>query len=255
MSTLLQQLCTPTDTVRMLWTGNNGWLLWDGSNLIGNDLDLTNFRRLSPPLVSAEQIAPHLALHMIGHEHEDHFSQETCRILSEAGSCLFVIPESCRAKAEDTGIPEDRRISVKPGCHFRAAGAEVCCIRAIHGHIGGAVYSGASTLDCGYRFVFGGKTFYQPGDTLLLEEHQSMETIDVLFLSPTEHNMHVDRAVQLIHLLKPKQIFVQHFGTYHETPANRFWSHGYVQELLDALSPEERSKVLVPTQSVFFTLD
>lgn len=249
MNKLLEQLCRPTDTVRMLWTGNDGWLLWDGTHLIGNDLDLTNFRRIAPPPVSPAELAPLLELHLIGHGHDDHFSPDSCRPLLE-GRCRFVIPESCTGIADMVGIPEERRITVAPWSRFSAAGAEVECIRAIHGHIGGAVYSGASTKDCGYRFRFGGRTFYEPGDTLLLEEHWTMEPVDVLFVSPTEHNLHVDRAVQLIRLLRPRQILMQHFGTYRETPANQFWAHGHVEELLAALTDEERARVQVPTQGL-----
>ena len=58
----------------------------------------------------------------------------------------------------------------------------------------------------------------------------------MLFVSPTEHNMHVERAAALIETLKPAHVFPQHYGTYHTTPENRFWTEGYPDELARALS-------------------
>lgn len=188
MDGMLKALCRPTDGVRLLWTGNDGWLLWDGERLMGIDLDFTNPLRTEPPRVGLPAVAKRLALHLISHAHEDHFSGDTCRVLLEAGGCQFVVPKSCAGKAAELGIPLRRMRLAAPGDAFSPAGVEVVCIRAIHGHIDGSVYSGASLQDCGYRFRFGGLSFYEPGDTLLLEEHANMEPVDVLFVSPTEHN-------------------------------------------------------------------
>lgn len=255
MDTLLETFCAPCAGVRLLWLGNDGWLLWDGAHLIATDLDLLNVERLLPSPVEVGELANRLDLHFITHAHEDHFSTETCRILLEQGRCRFVVPESCSAKAAEIGIPKNRMIFAAPGDRFCESGAEVECIRAIHGHVGGAVYSGASVLDCGYRFHFGGKCFYEPGDTLLLEEHQTMEPADVLFVSPTEHNTWIDGSKWLVERLKPRHIFPQHFGTYGEEGVNRTWFHGYVEELQEALSPMDRDRFRIPRQGEIIEID
>ena len=103
-------------------------------------------------------------------------------------------------------------------------------------------------LDCGYRFTFGGLTFYQPGDTLLLEEHMDMKGVDVLFVSPTDYNTGFEHTVRLIRMLKPERIIFQHHSTYHENDDNRFWTHGYIQETLALLTLEERAKGVIPDQ-------
>lgn len=254
MNELLARLCSETDSVRCLWLGNDNWLLWDGQHMIGFDLDPCNFRRMCPCPVSAEEIAPYLDLLLITHEHEDHFNADTCCALVAHAHCRFAVPLSCNNKAAEIGLPAERRFSTVPGMHFSAAGADFMCTRAIHGHIGGTVYSAAATHDCGYRFTFGGLDFYQPGDTLLLEEHLTMPPVDVLFVSPTEHNTWIDNSVRLISLLQPKQIFFQHFGTYNETPANRFWSHGYVDEVIARLPPEAQARCTVPILGNIFQL-
>jgi len=238
----------------MLWQGNNGFLLYDGSRMIATDLDLTLPERLAPPTVDLDELAQQLDVLMITHGHGDHFNAGTVRCLLRHSRCRFVIPESCRELARSMDGLAGRSVFCKPGDHLELPGLSVDCLRAVHGHIGYSVYSGASLLDCGYRFVFGGLRFYQPGDTLLLEEHLDMQGVDVLFVSPTEHNMGVDNAARLIRTVQPQKVVFQHHSTYREAPDNRFWTHGYVQEVLDALSPEERARCIVPNQHTVVSL-
>lgn len=240
---------------RLLWTGNDGWLLSDGEHLIAIDPDWVNPERLAAPPIPPEEAARGLDLVLLTHAHEDHFSTQTCEILLREGVCRFVLPESCAAKAEEIGIPKNRIVLVRPGDRFAEAGMEVECVRAIHGHVGGTVYSGASTLDCGYRFRFGGRSFYEPGDTLLLEEHQEMAPVDVLFVSPTEHNTWINGSKWLMERLAPKLTLAQHFGTYEEPEINRFWAHGYVEELREVLSPADRERYRIPVQGEIIHLD
>jgi len=238
----------------LLWQGNDGLILFDGSRMIATDLDLTLGERILPPTVDMDKLAEKLDLLMITHGHEDHFSTATVRKLLEKGNCRFVIPESCREKAQGIDGLEARAIFARPGNTLQIDGLCVECLRAVHGHIGGSVYSGASMLDCGYRFFFGGLWFYQPGDTVLLEEHFDMPRVDVLFVSPTEHNMGIDNAVRFIRMVKPRKAIFQHHSTYHESQDNLFWTHGYVQEVLEALTPEERRMCIVPDQKTIISL-
>ena len=233
----------------VLWQGNDGFIFSDGKKTIATDLDLTLGERINPPTVDMEALASSLDWLLITHEHEDHFSTATVKELLKGNKTRFVIPKSCEEKARGIEGLAERSIFAKPGDSLDLDGTPVSCYRAIHGHIGGSVYSGASTLDCGYRFTFGGLTFYQPGDTLLLEEHFEMKDIDVLFVSPTEHNMGVENAVKFIRMVQPKHVIIQHHSTYFEHPDNLFWAHGFVNELLGALTEEERACCIVPDQN------
>jgi L-ascorbate metabolism protein UlaG (beta-lactamase superfamily) len=207
--------------------------------LIATDLDLDREGRIQPSPIPTAEIAPLLDVHLITHGHEDHFSNPTCAVLIERSECTFVVPASCADKARDLGVPEARLHIARPGEPFALRPLRqdtqrvlhVEPLRALHGHWHGSVYRHANMEDCGYLFTLGGLRFLQPGDTVLLHQHLELSGVDVLFVSPTDHNMHVERSALLINALEPGHIFPQHFGTYVETDDNRYWTVGYPDEL------------------------
>jgi len=223
--------------IALCWLGNLSWLIYTASPsggdglLVATDLDLDREGRIQPSPIPTTEIVPVLDVHLITHGHEDHFSSPTCAILVERSACTFVVPASCADKARGLGIPESRLHITRPGETFDLRALHVEPQRALHGHWHGSVYRHASMEDCGYLFTLGGKRFLQPGDTVLLHDHLELSGVDVLFCSPTDHNMHVERSTVLINALAPEHILPQHFGTYVETDANRYWTKGYPDEL------------------------
>jgi hypothetical protein len=99
-----------------------------------------------------------------------------------------------------------------------------------------------------------GRRFLHPGDSVLTEEHLALTSIDVLFVSPTVHNMYIDRSVILINRLEPAYIFPQHFGTFRETDANLFWTRGYPDELKLRLSAQLQQRYHKLAQGQTFVL-
>ena len=226
-----------------MWMGNAGWVI----NLYGlifcTDLDLHSPDRVPlPKNVDIVEMARHIQFAFVTHEHGDHFNRDTCRMLAEHSPCRFVIPKNCAQEAADIGLPENRVAVATPGMDYGLPGLNVRALRAVHGHMGGSVYSGASPLDCGYIFERQGFRVYQPGDTLLLEEHFDLRGIDLAFVSPTEHNMHVDGAARFLSALAPRHIVPQHYDSYIVTDENAFWTRGYVDELYEQLPPELQAR-------------
>jgi L-ascorbate 6-phosphate lactonase len=218
------------------WTGHNGWLIKSDTALVGTDLATEDEARLYRSPISAEELAPLLDVAFITHGHGDHFNRKTARILAEKGRCTFVMPANCVEEARRLGIPGDRIHVATPRKPFDLKGVKVSPVRAIHGNPKTAVYFDANLEDCGYLIELGGKTFLQPGDTVLLEDHLFLKHVDVLFFSPTEHNMHVGPSVILINELEPEFILPQHRDTYRVTPQNRYWTSGYPYEVKDRLA-------------------
>ncbi len=220
----------------LCWLGNDGWLIAGGGRIIAFDLDLgAEGLRLAPSPVAARDIASRLDAHFISHEHEDHFNTPTCQTLAEEGDCTFVIPANTVRKARAIGIPDERIVVAVPGEKVGLDWIEASALRALHGHRDFAIFEGANMQDCGYLLEMAGKRILQPGDSVLLSEHLALGHVDVLFVSPTVHNMHVDRSLTLIEALQPDYIFPQHYGTYRRTERNEFWTKGYPAELREAL--------------------
>lgn len=238
----LEEFLAIKDETAVCWLGNDAWLINAGGCIAAFDLDLNNEGRLMRPSVPVEKIAEALSIHLITHEHEDHFNSATSKILAEKSSCIFVVPASCAKKASELGIPAKRTRVTSPGESLRIFNYDIKPQRALHGHFKGSVYRFASLQDCGYLMTVGGLSIYQPGDTVLLHEHFELEGIDVLFVSPTEHNTHIKNSAVMIEAMKPGYIFPQHYDTYEMGPGNAFWTKGYVDELEAALDAEAKKR-------------
>jgi L-ascorbate 6-phosphate lactonase len=227
------------------WIGQGSWIIKSGDLVISTDLFLENKGRIAPSPVTPEEIAPILDVAFITHGHGDHFEEYTSRILSEKSTCVFVMPESCLQVAKKIGINEDRIVVAKPREPFEIRGIKVDPLRAIHGNANFAIYYEANLLDCGYLFTINGKRILQPGDTYLLEDHLFLKKVDVLFFSPTEHNMYIDNSVILINALDPDYIFPQHHSTVAINESNRFWAKGYPDEVKIRLSKQYKERYFI----------
>lgn len=255
--------------LRACWLGNDGWLFAHGGRLIAMDLDFFLKERKLPPVDGLRDIAARLDFLFITHAHTDHCNPQTIGQLMRLGSCRVVLARSCRAALRSRGLQLDRLTFVEPGTApldatnnplpMDSVGENVPglpgwlraeTIRALHGHINGAVYAGAHRWDCGFLLHFGGKRICQPGDSVLLQEHLELRDMDVLLVSPTEHNMGVTAARDWIETVRPAYAIAQHFGTYCEDAGNRFWTHGYQRELRDALGVRMRQRYHIPEYAV-----
>jgi L-ascorbate metabolism protein UlaG (beta-lactamase superfamily) len=241
---VLDQIRSHHKGIAIWWTGNAGWLIKSDNLLIGIDLDLSNDEKVQPPPITAAQLAGSLDVAFVSHHHGDHCNVPTIRALATAGKCLFVLPQPCLKEVAELGISKDRIIVPEPLHPFDIKGIHVEPIHAIHGNQEFTVLTREPDFvekiahNCGYVLNIQGKRFLHPGDSVLTEEHLGLKNIDVLFVSPTVHNMHTDRSMILINHLQPAYIFPQHFGTYRETEEEAFWMHGYPDELKQRLSEE-----------------
>ena len=235
--------------VCLMWMGNDGWVLNLCGTIISTDLDLHSHDRMPlPSNVDIVKMAGHIQAVFITHEHGDHFNRDTCLFLRDNSDCLFIIPKNCYREAVKIGLDDERLVIATPGVPFQLLGLDIQPIRAIHGHYLGSVFRGANLSDCGYVIKREGCTLYQPGDTVLLDEHFEMKSIDVLFFSPTEHNMHIDNSVRFIQMIKPKFIVAQHYDSYEITPENAFWTRGFPDDVYNRLTDAERSSFIKLSQ-------
>lgn len=246
---MIDQIKHETTGTAVWWAGQDSWIIRSGNLVIATDLFLENAGRISPSPVTPAELAEVLDISFITHAHGDHFEEYTSKILLEKSSCIFVMPESCLEEAHRMNIPDSRIVVARPRVPFIIKGINVEPLRAIHGNGNFAIYYDANLQDCGYLLTMNGKTFLQPGDTYLLEDHLMIKKkVDVLFVSPTEHNMYIDPSVILINALDPDYILPQHHSTVAVTQENRFWAKGYPDEVKLRLSGslKERYHILRP---------
>ena len=232
---LFAQIIAHDEGIGLWWAGHNGWIIKHDGLVISTDLLLNYDKRIESPPIAEEDLAKVLDISFVTHGHKDHFARSISKTLIEKSKCIFVIPESCLEIAKELEIPEDRIRIAKPRKAFEICGVKVTPLRAIDGNANFAIYYKANLEDCGYMIELGGKRFLQPGDSFLLEDHLMLENIDVLFFSPTEHNMHINNSIQLIETLRPKYIFPQHHSTVVVNENTFFWAKGYQNEVLQKL--------------------
>ena len=242
---VLDQIQEQNPGISLWWVGNDGWLIKTGGLLLGTDLDLELNEKVQPPPISAEELTGEIDLVFVTHHHGDHFNLPTLRVLARKPRCTFILPQTCLEEAlRKVGIPRERIVVAKPGEPFEVKGMRVEPIHAIHGNQDFTVLTREENFivgirySCGYIFNLRGKRILQPGDSILTEEHLNLKNIDILFVSPTVHNMYIDRSMILINHLEPAYIFPQHFSTYREDPENLFWTRGYPDELFQRLSTQ-----------------
>src|SRR6185437_8041329 len=258
---IVNQIRSHHKGIAIWWTGNDGWLIKSGDLLIGTDLTLDNDDKVQPPAVTASDIAPDLDVIFVTHHHGDHCNPERLRILAGRGKGIFVPPSPCLKELSGIHIPPDRLIVPEPLHPFTVKGIRVEPIHAIHGNQEFTVLTREPDFvdkiahNCGYVLNIHGKRFLEPGDSVLTEEHLSLKNIDVLFVSPTVHNMYIDRSMILINHLEPAYIFPQHFGTYIENEEELFWKRGYPDELKLRLTPELQRRFHKLVQGRMFEIE
>jgi L-ascorbate 6-phosphate lactonase len=230
------------------WTGNAGWLIKADDFLIGVDLDLGTQNKVERPPVLAEDLVSELDVAIVTHHHGDHCHTPTIRALAEGNRARFVLPPKCLAQV-GTGLVDPERILIpNPGDPFEIGSLRVEPIHAIHGNQDFTVltrepdFVESIARSCGYVLTLLGTRFLHPGDSVLTEQHLGLKDIDVLFISPTVHNMYIDRSMILINRLQPRFVFPQHFGTYRVNEGNAFWTRGYPDELKLRLSKDLQAR-------------
>jgi len=245
-----------TKTCGVCWLGNAGWQVRFGGIHLLIDPDLEEgSHRISLEGIPTDCIASADAV-LVTHEHGDHFNLPTARRLVNESDCRFILPASCLDSAQKADIPTSRIIVAHHGKPIALFGDDflITPVPAIHGHILGSIYKHYNVADCGYLISAMGLNLFHPGDSVLLEQHFELPEVDILMVSPTEHNMHMRQSKVLIEKLNPRFIFPQHRDTYHITDDNYFWTRAYDKELFETLSNEYKPRYHILTQGQEFRI-
>ena len=243
-ASVLDEIRAHKSGLAVWWVGNAGWLIKADTLLVGIDLDLSTSGKIAPPVISADELAGEIDVAFVSHHHGDHCNVPTITAIARRERGTLVLPRPCLEIVRKLGISSDRLVVPEPLKPIDIKSVRVEPIHAIHGNQDFTVltrepdFIDKIRFNCGYVISLLGKRFLHPGDSVLTEEHLTLKNIDVLFVSPTVHNMYIDRSMILINRLQPAFIFPQHFGTYQQTEENAFWTRGYPDELKLRLSSD-----------------
>ncbi len=201
--------------VGVWWMGNGGWILKGAGVVVGIDLDLKLGNPRGSPPISMDEAAGLLDLVLVTSNRSDHCNPETLNRIAVSGRATFVVPQSCLQSQPTLRIPRRLLKIPRPQFSFVEKGVSIQPIHSVEGGANHAVaMSGAALLEnlrynCGYVFKLAGKTFLQPGESMLTDEHLGLQGIDAVFVSPTVYATHLERSAILVERLKPTHIFAQ----------------------------------------------
>jgi acetyl esterase/lipase/L-ascorbate metabolism protein UlaG (beta-lactamase superfamily) len=201
--------------VGVWWIGNGGWILKGAGIVVGIDLDLKEGNPRGSPPVSMDEAAGLVDLVLVTSNRSDHCNPETLNRIAVSGRATFVVPQSCLQSQPLLRIPRRLLKIPHPQFAFVEKGVSIQPIHSVAGGPNHAVAMHEAALlenlryNCGYVFKLAGKTFLQPGESMLTDEHLGLQGIDAVFVSPTVYATHLERSAILVERLKPTHIFAQ----------------------------------------------
>lgn len=155
------------------------------------------------------QDAPHDGdLICITHEHYDHLSPEDlARVAGPA--CLYVLPASCREKAQEAGLPAERTYFLNPGESLELPGVKV---EAVPSYNLGRQYHTKDRAWLGYVVELMGRRYYIAGDTDDNEDVRKVRCHVALLPVGGTYTMTAAQAAELARAISPTVAIPTHYG-------------------------------------------
>ena len=145
----------------------------------------------------------------ITHEHFDHFSAEDiAKVVSE--NTVFVVPVSMRKTALDSGISQDKLITLEPN-----VSVEICGIptETIPAYNPGKKFHPRSSGWLGYIITLDGQRIYVAGDTDATPEAKAVSCDIAMIPIGGTFTMDFREAAEFINELNPKTVIPTHYGS------------------------------------------
>ena len=145
----------------------------------------------------------------ITHEHFDHFSQEDiAKVIAD--NTVFVVPESMKKAALDSGISPDKLITMTPGAKTEICGIPV---EAVPAYNPGKKFHPKNNNWLGYIAAIDGKRIYIAGDTDVTPEAKAVSCDIAMIPIGGTFTMDFREAAEFINELKPETVIPTHYGS------------------------------------------
>jgi L-ascorbate metabolism protein UlaG (beta-lactamase superfamily) len=173
---------------------------------------------LAPPPIMADQVHKLDAI-LYTHSDGDHMGARTAKALLASGATYYTTPYAAK-ELRKIGIPENRIREYTRHSEFCIGSVRIRMTGAFHPHqIGNPVannYWFFNSHDCtGFRLETQDGIIWNPGDTILMEEHFENTDADLVLMDFSDNVHHFGRelSIQLANSLYRSHLLAFHWGT------------------------------------------
>lgn len=204
---------------------------------------------LAEPPIPANQVTKLDAV-LYTHADGDHMGIETAKALLSSNAIFHTTSHAAEILRE-AGIPGNRICEHTHHSVFYVGDVKVRMTGAFHPHQLGVPiqshYRHFTIDDCtGYRLETQDGVIWNPGDTMLMEEHLSNLDADVVMMDfgDNEHHFGKRIAIQLANALRRSRLIMFHWGTVYAPDQDCY--NADPDDIRPHIINEERLKVLAP---------
>lgn len=208
---------------------------------------------LAPPPILAEHVLKLDAV-LYTHADGDHVGIETAKALLPSGAIFHTTPHAAE-KLREAGIPRDRICEHIHHSVFYVGDIRVRMTGAFHPHQLGVPeqchYFHFTIDDCtGFRLETQDGIIWNPGDTMLMEEHLSNKDADIVMMDFGDNEHHFGRriATQLANALRWSRLIMFHWGTVYSPDQDCY--NADPEKIRPNIINPDRLKVLAPGEAL-----
>ncbi len=235
----IASVAVPKGKVAIFWLGQAGFLFKTHEGIqIAIDPYLTNcgeamrgFKRLSPMLISPEELSPNY--YIATHIHFDHFDFEAIPVIAKNDKTTFLGPTTCLAEFDKFGIDKNRCKELSRGMkHKLSDNISITAIVADHGAMAPDAIGILLEID-GNVIYIGGDTCYR--QDIFDEVAKQNPSIAILSINGEFGNMTAEEGAKAAKQLGVSVAIPCHFWTF-------FQHKGKPHEFYEILSNDEKCK-------------
>jgi len=163
---------------------------------------------------------PRADLVMYTHADDDHFGEQTAKLLAERTKCQFLAPAPVRQRLYELGINDQRLITALDFASLEVGSSEVMVSPALHDWQEVNPWQRGDC--CGYVVKSPDGVIWHPGDTRWIDELLTIKDIDVLFfdVAAVESHLGPEGSARLGASCGAKALIAYHYGTYDLPPGS-----------------------------------
>lgn len=219
LNRMIQETKPLNNQIALFWLGQAGFIIKDENDtIIAIDPYLTDcceriygYKRLTPKLISPEQLKPDLLF--LSHQHEDHLDVDAVPVIASSSNAKIIGSETAMQVCAAIGVDKSRLTAMKAGAQVKFGSIVIEARFADHGE--SAPDAIGVTLDIhGIRVYYAGDTAYRPEK--LDDINDFKPHIAILPINGAYGNMNAIEASDVAKCIGAKLVIPCHYWTFKE---------------------------------------